>query len=88
MIGYTSDVKLGERYRDEQSGIEGIAVSVHFYQHACERIVIEYVHDGKLEELVVDAPRLASVETSERLRSARPGGPARTGEASRAVPQR
>lgn len=85
---FTSDVVLGERYRDEQTGITGIAVSVHFYQHACERVVIEYVHDGKLEELCVDAPRLASVETSERLRSARPGGPARTGEARKRTPQR
>jgi hypothetical protein len=84
-MNYTSDIELGRKYRDEQTGIEGIATAIYFFQHACERVQIEYVNekDGELKELVFDSPRLTDVETYVTAQSARPGGPARTNEGKR-----
>jgi hypothetical protein len=31
---YATDVELGKRYRDPQTGIEGVATAVTFYQYA------------------------------------------------------
>lgn len=72
---YGSDIKLSERYRDPQTGIEGVATSIHFYQYACERVTLEVMVQGKLEEYTFDAPRLERVATGERARAARTGGP-------------
>lgn len=74
-MDYTTDIVLGERYRDKQTGIEGVAVAVHFFQFACERVSIETVVNGKIEDYAFDAPRLTSVETGEQAQSERPGGP-------------
>ena len=74
---YASDIVLGEKYRDEQTGIEGIATSVSFYQHACERVVLELVVEGKIEEFAFDAPRLTHVETNRKATSEKTGGPDR-----------
>lgn len=38
---YESDIRMGELYRDAQTGFEGIVTSVTFYQHACERVAVE-----------------------------------------------
>jgi hypothetical protein len=85
---YTSDIELGERYRDTQTGIEGIATAIYFFQHACERAQIERVKsDGELQENVFDAPRLVHVKSQQQARSDRPGGPARTNEGLRPGPR-
>lgn len=72
---YGSDIKIGERYIDPQTGIEGVAVALTFYQYACERAVLEVVVAGKIEEYGFDAPRLKRVDTQEQARAKRPGGP-------------
>ena len=72
---YRTDVKLGERYRDPQTGIEGVATAVSFYQYACERVSIETVVGGKIEEYGFDAPRLEHVGSRERPAQQRTGGP-------------
>lgn len=72
---YKTDIKLGERYRDPQTGIEGVATAVTFYQFACERVMIETVVAGKIEDYGFDAPRLESVKTEKRARTKKPGGP-------------
>jgi hypothetical protein len=78
---YKSDITLGERYVDKQTGIEGVATAIHFYQHACERVTLEYVKpDRTLEELGFDAPRLTSLKTGLTAVTTRTGGPARAGE--------
>src|SRR5688572_1018191 len=86
---YMSDVVIGDRYRDTQTGIEGVATALHFYQHACERVTLEAV-SGKTGELVeygFDAPRLVAVERpAEPVRQQRTGGPARHGESRAASP--
>lgn len=89
MTSYKSDIKLGERYIDDQTGIEGVATAIYFFQHACERVQIEYVNekDGDLKELVFDSPRLRSVKTGSQATSDRPGGPARAMEGMRPGPR-
>lgn len=74
---YKSDIKLGEKYRDDQTGIEGTASSVHFYQYGCERVTLEAVIDKKIEEYTFDAPRLVHIETERRATTERTGGPER-----------
>ena len=82
---YKSDVRLGEKYRDEQTGYEGIATGIYFYQHSCERVGLEKMKkDGEIITEVFDSPRLTHVATGERATSVRPGGPARPGEGVRA----
>lgn len=74
---YLSDIKLGEKYIDEQTGFEGIATSITFYQHACERTALE-TFDAERREVkveVFDSPRLTHVATRAKAASPRPGGP-------------
>lgn len=75
---YPSQIKLGERYRDQQTGFEGTATSIHFYQHACERVSLEsYNRKLGLEEFTFDAKRLVHIDSGEEVDSPIPGGPAR-----------
>lgn len=87
-MNYKSDIELGENYRDEQTGIEGIATAIYFFQHACERVCIEYVNqkDGELKELTFDSPRLVHITSGRRVQTDRPGGPARSDEGRRPGP--
>jgi hypothetical protein len=77
MTTYKTDIELGKRYRDEQTGIEGTATAITFYQHGCERASIEVVVREKIEEYGFDVPRLTNVETRKQATSARTGGPAK-----------
>lgn len=76
-MGYSTDIELGKRYRDEQTGFEGVATAVSFYQHACERVVVEAYDAARLEvkEQVFDAPRLVAVDTGVRATVDKAGGP-------------
>jgi hypothetical protein len=74
---YESDIVIGERYKDEQTGIEGVATGLTFFQYACERVSIEFVVNGELNEFTFDAPRLTRVSTSEKATAKKPGGPDR-----------
>ena len=72
---FESDIILGERYRDTQTGIEGVATVISFYQFACERVNIEAVIDGKIEDYGFDAPRLVHIASGEQATVKRTGGP-------------
>lgn len=72
---YETDIRLGEKYRDEQTGIEGHATCVAFYQHGCERVTLEVVAKGKITSYGFDAPRLKSLVTGEQATTPRTGGP-------------
>ena len=72
---YASDIKLGERYVDKQTGIEGVASAIHFYQFGCERVSLEAVVRGKIEEYSFDAPRLTHKATGVTATTDRTGGP-------------
>lgn len=75
---YRTDIILGDRYVDKQTGIRGTATSVCFFQHSCERVVLEAVIEGKIEEYQFDAPRLTHEKTDVTATTVRPGGPGRT----------
>ena len=85
-VTYKSDIRLGERYRDEQTGIEGTATAVYFYQFGCERVGLEFVVDGKIEDKSFDAPRLTRVKTGVRATVFRTGGPERGASPERPGP--
>lgn len=79
MNTYQSDIELGERYRDQQTGFEGVATALYFFQHACERVSVE-TYDPERREVkteTFDAPRLVHVTTGQQATTTRPGGPAR-----------
>jgi hypothetical protein len=75
---YESDIVLGEKYREKRTGLEGTATSIHFYENACERVVLMYLHDGDIKEASFDAVEVISAATGKVATSSRPGGPART----------
>jgi hypothetical protein len=60
---FKSDIILGEKYIDEQTGYTGVATGITFYQHACERVCVEsYDAERKqIKEMIFDAPRLRLV---------------------------
>lgn len=78
-------VKLGEKYHDEISGFEGVAVARYEFLYGCVRIALEGPEkDGKPTELVFDEQRLVGVKAA----SAKRGGPRNTPNARAADPKR
>lgn len=75
MVSYESQIELGKKYRDTDTGFEGTASSVHFYEHACERVNLKTLSEGKVIECSFDAPELESVDTGKKVETKRPGGP-------------
>lgn len=77
MTSYKTDIVLGETYKDAQTGYEGVATAICFFQYACERVTIE-CFDG-IRKMVIeqsfDAPRLTHVKTGVRAKTERTGGP-------------
>lgn len=88
ITSYHTDIVLGERYRDEQTGIEGTAVGLHFYQFGCERVSLESVNKGEIKEYGFDAPRLTRVSTGVTAKTDKTGGPARHSDMGRSTPSR
>lgn len=77
---YGSDIKLGEKYREPRSGIEGTAVAIAFYEFACERVTLETYNStkGEITEYTFDAPRLVEVKTGKVAEVTKTGGPERS----------
>ena len=82
---YRSDIELGESYREKSTGLIGKAVSLHFYEHACERVTLRYLHDGDIKEVGFDAPELEHVGTGRTPTQQATGGPERATGARSAV---
>lgn len=81
---YASGIVLGETYRDTQTGYEGVATAVYFYQYGCERVELESF-DKKRNELKTvnfDVPRVQHVGTGRQITSTRTGGPQTDGRRS------
>lgn len=76
---FKTDIVLGEKYRDEQTGYEGTATAVYFFQHACERVCLETYDPTtkKIIESTFDSPRLTSIKTGRVAKTDKTGGPAR-----------
>ncbi len=75
--GFASEIELGKRYIDKQTGIEGVVVVVSFFQFGCERVTLEVVREGEIKEYSFDAPRLTEVGKEEPVKSDKSGGPER-----------
>lgn len=71
---YRSDIRLGEKYRDKHTGIEGVAIAVVFFEHACERVTIRYAHDGDVKENSFDAAELQRITTGKTPQVTKTGG--------------
>lgn len=73
-----TDVILGERYRDDLTGVEGVATARINFLHGCERVTLEVLNDkdGELKEYTFDAPRLIRVVTQQpvEMKVAKTGG--------------
>ncbi len=74
---YRSDVVLGQKYREKSTGLVGKAVCIAFFEHACERVTLRYLHDGDLKEASFDAPEVESLETQRTPVQQATGGPVR-----------
>lgn len=89
-VAYRSGVKLGETYRDDLTGYEGVAIGIYFYFSGCERVELEFFDKKRrdLKSAVFDATRLIDVGTGSKVESSKePGGPDKGGTA-RSVPKR
>lgn len=78
---YETDVVFGERYKDINTGFEGVCTAVYFYQYGCERaLLVAFDEERKdLKELSFDVPGLIHVSTEERLTTEKKGGPGDAG---------
>lgn len=74
---YRSDLKLGEQYREKSTGLVGKAVCIAFFEHACERVTLRYLHDGDIKEAGFDAPEVEHVGSRETPVQQKTGGPDR-----------
>lgn len=75
MTTHKSDIVLGDKYEDTVTGLQGVATGVTFYMHACERVTLEFLKDGKLEYETFDAPRMKHLKTEAVATTTRTGGP-------------
>ena len=74
-IKYVSDIQLGEKYRCKDTGVVGTAQAIYFFRHACERVTLSRLVEGKIVEDTFDALQLES-ESGKPCESRSPGGPA------------
>lgn len=74
---YETDIVMGETYRDVQTGLEGVATAIYFYQYGCERVTIETYDDRRktIAGTTFDSPRLVHVKTGKQATTTRTGGP-------------
>ena len=75
MPQYNSDIVLGEEYEHAKLELKGIASAIYFFQHACERVTLQYINDGELQEATFDSLELRHVETQAPVVSEKKGGP-------------
>jgi hypothetical protein len=57
-VNYESDIELGAKYRDKQTGYEGIAVFIEFHQYRCEQVALEKLIGDEVKAYMFDADRL------------------------------
>lgn len=87
MTTYKSDIVLGERYTDSQTGFEGVATAVYFFQYGCERVEVQTM-DATTQEIrtnCFDSPRLVHVKSGKVPKVARTGGPGSSTEGRAAI---
>jgi hypothetical protein len=76
MPGYESDVQMGERYCDTQTGFEGTCTAVTFFQHGCERLTLKGINKlGNIVDYAFDAPEVTLMKDSTVPVVRKVGGP-------------
>ena len=71
-----SDITLGKKYRDTILGIEGIATAKHLYISGCDRVTLEWLHNGDPKSQTFDVTELIDVAAEAEVASTRKfGGP-------------
>ena len=78
MTVFKSEIELGKKYTDSQTGFEGTASSVVFFQHGCERVCLKGLNkNNELVEYYFDSPELQLSETGEQVKllEQKTGGP-------------
>lgn len=71
---YASDIILGQKYQHVRTGLEGHATAIYFFENACERVNIQYTHDGDVKNETFDAVELKNLTTLEQARAEKAGG--------------
>lgn len=68
-------VQLGRKYRDQITGFEGVATSLHTYLYGCRRVTLSGLVEGKPEDFTFDEPGLVELTTSGPIPEQDTGGP-------------
>lgn len=63
---YETGVETGVRYKDGGTGFEGVAISVHFYEHGCPRATLRRLNNGLVVEHTFDAPGLVRADEGQQ----------------------
>lgn len=58
---YETEIVLGTRYRDRHTNFEGVAISVHFYEHSEAKTTLRALVDNKVLDQAFDVPDLIAV---------------------------
>lgn len=65
-VAYISGIVLGKKYRHDRTGKEGHALTITFFETACEMVTLEWVDkDGKIVSRGFEAEQLIDVETGQ-----------------------
>lgn len=68
------NVKLGERYTDSVTEINGVAIIVYIHLTGCDQVCLSYVAKEEQKYITVDATRLKELQVPEVSRRGA-GGP-------------
>jgi hypothetical protein len=75
---FRTEIEFDKKYRDKNTGFEGTATQMYFYQHGCERVLLKGMNtQGEIVEYVFDAPELEDAATKRgiKLLDRKTGGP-------------
>jgi hypothetical protein len=59
------DVVLGETYTDGVTGIKGVAIVIYLSLSGCDQVSLQYVVEGSVKHLTVDAVFLTELQTKD-----------------------
>lgn len=77
-VDYRSDIVLGRTYKDTQTGVQGIAAMMEFWEHQSNRVSLKKVVDpgGSKEKIIyhsIDDFHAEDMETKKVARETEPG---------------
>jgi hypothetical protein len=85
MTSFETSIEFGERYRDKNSGYEGVATALYFYEFGCARVSLVSMDDkGDVKDLSFDEQSLVKVGTGKPVEAFAKVGGARPAPAPRA----